>query len=35
MGHKIMGEISGRRYARESFIAGQLQNKVIAPFKAP
>lgn len=31
-GHKIIGEISGRRYARESFIAGQLQNKVIAPF---
>jgi len=27
-----MGEISGKRYARESFIAGQVQNKVIAPF---
>lgn len=31
-GNKVIGEVSGRRYARESFIAGQLQNKVIAPF---
>lgn len=27
-----MGGISGKRYARESFIAGQIQNKIIAPF---
>ncbi len=27
-----MGSVSGRRYARESFIAGQIQNKIIAPF---
>lgn len=26
-GHKITGEISGGRYARDSIIAGQLQNK--------
>ncbi|HGO6717356.1 TPA: IS630 family transposase [Legionella pneumophila] len=31
-GHKIIGEVSGKRYARESFIAGQLQNKIVAPF---
>jgi isftu1 transposase len=31
-GEKIVGEVSGRRYARESFIAGLLQNKIIAPF---
>jgi isftu1 transposase len=31
-GKKIIGEISGKRYARESFIAGQIQNKIIAPF---
>ncbi len=31
-GQKIMGSVSGRRYARESFIAGQIQNKIIAPF---
>jgi isfu1 transposase len=31
-GCKVIGEISGRHYARESFIAGQLQNKIIAPF---
>lgn len=27
-----MGGVSGKRYARESFIAGQIQNKIIAPF---
>lgn len=26
------GECSGKRYARESFIAGQIQEKVVAPF---
>ena len=31
-GQKIMGGVSGKRYARESFIAGQIQNKIIAPF---
>lgn len=31
-GQKIMGGISGKRYARESFIAGQVQNKIVAPF---
>jgi isftu1 transposase len=31
-GKKIMGGVSGKRYARESFIAGQVQNKIIAPF---
>lgn len=27
-----MGGVSGKRYARESFIAGQIQNKIIGPF---
>lgn len=31
-GRKVIGEVSGRHYARESFIAGQLQNKIVAPF---
>lgn len=31
-GVKVTGEVSGRHYARESFIAGQLQNKIIGPF---
>jgi len=30
-GKKVYGDIAGRRYARESFIAGQLNNKIIAP----
>ena len=30
-GTKVYGDIAGRRYARESFIAGQLNNKIIAP----
>lgn len=31
-GQKVIGEVSGKRYARESFIAGQLQQKILAPF---
>lgn len=31
-GRPVRGEISGKRYARESFIAGKLKNKIIAPF---
>jgi transposase len=30
-GEKVRSEVSGRRYARESFIAGLIGNKVIAP----
>lgn len=30
-GTPVIGEISGKRYARESFIAGYLQNRVISP----
>lgn len=30
-GQKITGEVSGKRYARESFIAGLANNKVVAP----
>lgn len=30
-GTKVYGDTAGRRYARESFIAGQLNNKIIAP----
>ena len=30
-GARIIGSVSGKRYARESFIAGQLKNKIIAP----
>lgn len=30
-GQRIIGEISGKRYARESFVAGLLNNKFIAP----
>ena len=26
------GEVAGKRFARESFIAGQLQNKIMSPF---
>lgn len=32
IGLKIIGEVSGKRYARESFIAGQLRGKTVAPF---
>ena len=31
-GQKVIGEVSGKRYARESFIAGQLQQQILAPF---
>ena len=31
-GVKVKSDISGRRYARESFIAGIIGKKVIAPF---
>ncbi len=30
-GKKITGELSGKRYARESFVAGLLGKEVIAP----
>lgn len=30
-GEKVYGEVSGKRFARESFIAGYHDNKVIAP----
>lgn len=31
-GSKVLGEISGKRYARESFVAGLLGKDIIAPF---
>ena len=31
-GQPVIGEISGKRYARESFIAGLVGNKVVSPF---
>ena len=31
-GEKAYGEISGKRYARESFIAAKSDSKIIAPF---
>ena len=31
-GQKVYGEVSGKRYARESFIAGLNNGKIIAPF---
>jgi isftu1 transposase len=31
-GQQVVGEVSGKRYARESFIAGQLQQQILAPF---
>jgi hypothetical protein len=31
-GQKVFGEISGKRYARESFIAGLNNGQIIAPF---
>lgn len=30
-GQKVHGEVSGKRYDRESFIAGKVGNKIIAP----
>ena len=32
LGEFVHGLISGRRYQRESFIAGKVGNKIIAPF---
>jgi transposase len=31
-GTKIYGDIKGKKYARESFIAGKVGSKIIAPF---
>jgi len=31
-GECVRGESSGKRYSRESFIAGKVQSKIIAPF---
>lgn len=31
-GESIKGESSGKRFSRESFIAGKVQSKIIAPF---
>jgi isfu1 transposase len=31
-GIKVIGEVSGKRFARQSFIAGLNNNKVIVPF---
>ncbi len=31
-GQKVIGEISGKRYARESFVAGLNNGRIIAPF---
>jgi len=31
-GQKVIGEISGKRYARESFVAGLSEGRIIAPF---
>ena len=31
-GKKVYGEISGKRYNRESFIAGKVGSRIIAPF---
>jgi len=30
-GKKVIGEVAGKRYMRESFIAGLVGNKVVAP----
>ena len=32
IGSRVHGESSGKRYARESFIAGEINGKIIAPF---
>lgn len=32
IGKRVFGECSGKRYARESFIAGKIGSRVIAPF---
>lgn len=31
-GQKVIGEISGRHYARESFVAGLNNGQIVAPF---
>ena len=31
-GQKVIGEVSGKRYARESFVAGLNERQIIAPF---
>lgn len=31
-GEVIQGMISGKRYQRESFVAGKIGSKIIAPF---
>lgn len=31
-GQKVIGEVSGKRYARESFVAGLNEGRLIAPF---
>lgn len=31
-GEQVMGEVSGKRFARESFVAGLCAQKVLAPF---
>lgn len=31
-GQKVIGEVSGKRYARESFVAGLNEGQIIAPF---
>lgn len=31
-GEKVLGEVSGRRFARESFLAAQCGQKILAPF---
>jgi len=32
IGQTVLGMISGKRYQRESFIAGKVNSKIIAPF---
>ncbi|MBT6207489.1 MAG: IS630 family transposase [Francisellaceae bacterium] len=32
IGSRVRGESSGKRYARESFIAGEIDGEIIAPF---
>lgn len=32
IGEIILGAISGKRYQRESFIAGKIESKILAPF---
>ena len=32
IGKKILGAVSGKRYQRESFIAGKVESRILAPF---